>query len=87
MTDSSSKEMAEMAAELLSTQLESAKREGQLTHVLKLGTFHLEIVPDDKIDIDELFTKTLVLLMNKYDDKLLNININQLGKDGQVHYG
>jgi len=87
MTDSSSKEMAEMAAELLSTQLESAKREGQLTHVLKLGTFHLEIVPDDKIDIDELFNKTLVLLMNKYDDKLLNININQLGKDGQVHYG
>lgn len=87
MTDSSSSEMSEMAAELLSAKMESAKREGQLTHVLKIGTFHLEIVPDKKIDIDEMFTKTLVLLMDKYGDNLLNININQLGKDGQVHYG
>ena len=87
MTDSSSNDMTEMAAELLSAKLESAERKGQLTHVLKVGTFHLEIVPDDKIDVEKMFTKTLVLLMDKYDDKILNININQLGKEGQVHYG
>jgi len=88
MTDSSSNEMADIAAELLEAKMESAKKEGKLTHVLKIGTFHMEIVPDADMDIEKMFNQTLSLLMEKYDERLLNINITQLGKEGaNVHYG
>ena len=45
MTDSSSSDMADMASELLSAKMEAAKKEGQMTHVLRIGSFHMEIVP------------------------------------------
>ena len=51
MTDSSSSDMADMASELLSAKMEAAKKEGQMTHVLRIGSFHMEIVPDETIDV------------------------------------
>jgi len=40
------------------------------------------------MDIEKMFNQTLSLLMEKYDERLLNINITQLGKEGaNVHYG
>jgi len=92
MTDlSSDKEkevMADMAADLIETKLENAKKDTQMTHVLRIGTFHMEIVPDAKIDVDKIFSETLDKLMNKYGDKLLEINIAQMKQESaQAHYG
>ena len=92
MTDlSSDKEkevMADMAADLIETKLENAKKDTQMTHVLRIGTFHMEIVPDAKIDVDKIFSETLDKLMNKYNHKLLEINIAQMKQESaQAHYG
>ena len=92
MTDSSSEKerevMADMAADLIETKLENAKKDTQMTHVLRIGTFHMEIVPDAKIDVDKMFSEALDKLMDKYGDKLLEISIAQLKQENaQAHYG
>ena len=88
MTDSSSKdreEVANMAAELIQAKMDSAKKDTQMTHMMRIGTFHMEIVPDASIDIEEVFNNMLDKLMDKYGDKILTMNINQVA-DGR-HYG
>ena len=92
MTDSSSERekevMADMAADLIETKLENAKKDTQMTHVMRIGTFHMEIVPDAKIDVAEVFSDALDKLMDKYGDKLLEISIAQLKQENaQAHYG
>ena len=92
MTDSCSEKekevMADMAADLIETKLENAKKDTQMTHVLRIGTFHMEIVPDAKIDVDKMFSEALDKLMDKYGDKLLEISIAQLKQENaQAHYG
>ena len=80
--------MADMAADLTETKLENAKKDTQMTHVLRIGTFHMEIVPDAKIDVAEVFSDALDKLMDKYGDKLLEISIAQLKQEStQAHYG
>ena len=91
MTDSSSndsEDMAHMAGELIQAKMESAKKDTQMTHVMRIGTFHLEIVPDSSIDIEQVLNNILDKLMEKYDEKLLEINVQQIQQqsDGR-HYG
>ena len=53
MTDlsSSKEEMADMAAELISAKMDSARSKSEMTNVLRIGSFHMEIIPDRDIDI------------------------------------
>ena len=92
MTDSSSNDtegIADMASELIAAKIETAKKDTQMTHVMRIGTFHMELVPDRNIDVSDIFTSTLDKLMEKYGDKLLEINIQQMNQQGDVsrHYG
>ena len=95
MTDLSSEkdeeqaEMAEMAAELIHAKMEAARRDTQMTHVLRVGTFHMELVPDSDINVERIFDKMIDKLMKKYGDKLLAINIQQLKSETTDvrHYG
>jgi len=83
MTDSSSNpEMAEMAAELMMAKMDANK----LTHMLRVGTFQLEIAPSSDIDVREFFTETLEVLMEKYGERLLEIDIrNTMQSNGNMH--
>ena len=83
MTDSSSNpEMAEMAAELMMAKMDANK----LTHMLRVGTFQLEIAPTSDIDVREFFSETLEALMEKYGEKLLEIDIRStMQSDGNMH--
>ena len=49
----------------------------------------MELVPDKDIDVKEIFGETLEKLMSNFDDKLLEITIQQVKGDGQSdrHYG
>ena len=94
MTDSSSEmseatvDMADMAAELIHAKMESAKADGHMTHVLRIGTFHMELVPDSDINVEAIFNTMIDKLMKKYGEKLLQINIQQIKADAeQRHYG
>tara|TARA_Y100000593_G_scaffold92987_1_gene186283 strand:+ start:679 stop:954 length:276 start_codon:yes stop_codon:yes gene_type:complete len=91
MTDSSSKDdlMGDMAAELMQAKMDSARKDTQMTHVLRIGTFHMELVPDDNIDVNSIFQETLDKLMERYDKDLLTINIQQMNESSGklAHYG
>ena len=86
MTDLSSKEeVGEMAAELLNAKIDAARKENQMTHVLRIGTFHMEIVPDKSINIEKMFEKTLKALMEKYDKELLVTAEGLISQSGKMY--
>jgi hypothetical protein len=93
MTDSSSEEdnseMAEMMQDLLQAKMDMASKDGQMTHVLRVGTFLLEIVPDKKINIEKFFKETMDNLFDRFGEKALKVNIPSASSapaDGR-HYG
>lgn len=87
MTDSSS-DMAEMAGELLQAKMDSARKDSQMTHMMRVGTFQLELVPDKSISVDKVFHEMLDKLMDKYGDKLLEVTVAQIQNPEQGrHYG
>ena len=77
MTDLSSKgepdrsAMASMAGELMQAKMDGARKETSNTHILHVGTFHMEIVPDKDIDIAQVFKEVLDDLYEKFGDKLI----------------
>ena len=85
MTDSSSDpnpEMADMAAELMVAKMDA----GKLTHLLRIGTFQMEIAPTDNIDVRAFFSETIDKLIEKYGEKLLEIDIKTAAMQaGQMH--
>ena len=86
MTDSSSKddEMNAMAAEMFSAKMEAAT--SKYTHLLRVGTFQMEVAPNEDIDVREFFNEVLDKLIDKYGEKLLQIDINQGGlMQGGMH--
>ena len=89
MTDlsSSKEEMADMAAELISAKMDSARSKSEMTNVLRIGSFHMEIIPDRDIDIREMFNEVLDKLIEVYGKELLEINIQELSERKMNHYG
>ena len=87
MTDSSSNkdnEMADMAGELLQARMEA--QSSKFTHLLRVGTFQLEVAPTEDVDVREFFTEVLDKLMDKYGDRLLQIDISQTASPtGTMH--
>ena len=86
MTDSSSEpqshpEMANMAGELIQAKMDAARKNGNSTHILHVGTFHMEIVPDKDIDIAQVFKEVMDDLYEKFGDKLIST------EGEQRHYG
>ena len=77
MTDSSSDsysqrdDMASMAGELMQAKMDAARQNSQMTHVLRIGTFHMEIVPSKDIDVEKIFRDTISDLYDKYGEKLI----------------
>ena len=89
MTDLSSKDhpeernaMASMAGELMQAKMDEARKGANNTHILHVGSFHMEIVPDKDIDIAKIFKDVMDDLYEKYGDKLINE-----GDVQQRHYG
>tara|TARA_R110002050_G_scaffold149399_1_gene275862 strand:- start:58 stop:324 length:267 start_codon:yes stop_codon:yes gene_type:complete len=88
MTDSSSKnreDLADITAELINTKIENARQSSQMTHVLRVGSFHMEIVPEPETDVRAMFNEVLDKLMNRYEEKLLEGDAG--GTKEQRHYG
>ena len=87
MTDLSSKEsperneMAHMAGELMQAKMDEARKGANNTHILHVGSFHMEIVPSKDIDIADIFKAVLDDLYEKYGDRLIS------SEPEQRHYG
>ena len=96
MTDLSSdteeiEAIADMAGELIHTKIEMARRDTQMVHIMRIGTFSIELVPDKSIDPEGIFTKVLDKLIKKYGERLLEISIQQIKQEDSMdrsrHYG
>ena len=87
MTASSSdiESTADMAAELIQAKMEASSKPQYLTHMLRVGSFHLEIVPSADIDVEKFFTKVMERIFEKYPEtsKFWNSSETVNGK----HYG
>ena len=74
MTDSSSEPQPmgiDMAADLMSAKMDAAK----MPHLLRIGTFQLEINPTSDVDVEKFFSETLDRLISAYGEKLLEIDV------------
>ena len=84
MTDSSSNgespEVAQMAGELFQAKIDAARGPQTMTHLLQLGSFRMEIVPDKNIDIEKVFKDTIADLYKKFGDNVLKINMTDIMK-------
>ena len=89
MTDLSSEQpsdrgdMANMAGELIQAKMDSARKDGGSTHILHMGSFHMEIVPSKDIDIAKIFKAVMDDLYDKYGDRLIQVE----EQHEQRHYG
>ncbi len=75
MTDSSSEEM-HMAQELMEAKMALGQARNQMTHMLRMGNFHIEIVPNKDIDIEEFFTKTMDNLFDRFGKDALEVKVS-----------
>ena len=64
-------EMANMAGELIQAKMDAARSDSNSAHILHVGSFHMEIVPDKDIDIAKIFKDVMDDLYEKYGDKLI----------------
>ena len=91
MTDLSSKDdkdaMAEMAGDLIQAKMDAARQPQNLTHLLKFGSFHMEIVPSKNIDVERIFKDVIADLHAKFGDKILEIDIKGLTDQSGVMHG
>jgi len=93
MTDSSSEgespEVAQMAGELFQAKIDAARGPQTMTHLLQLGSFRMEIVPDKHIDIEKVFRDTIADLHKKFGTDVLKINMSDIiqaqQKAGHMH--
>ena len=83
MTDSSSEvDMGDMAGQLMMAKMDANK----MTHLLRIGTFQLEIAPNEDIDVRAFFNETLDKLISAYGEKLLEIDIKTAQmQSGNMH--
>ena len=72
--------MAQMAGDLMQAKMEAARASQTMTHLLQIGSFRMEVVPNKDIDIQQLFKDTIADLHNKFGDKVLEIGIPDVMK-------
>ena len=89
MTDSSSEDnsMAEMAGELMAAKMDAAAKSGGMTHLMRLGSFQMEIVPSKEIDVERLFKEILTDLYEKFGEEVLKINTADIIAKKQAEMG
>ena len=84
MTDLSSKDnddaMTDMAGELIQAKMDAVRAPQNLTHLLKFGSFHMEIVPSRHIDVEKIFKDVIADLHKKFGSDVLKINMTDIMK-------
>ena len=84
MTDLSSNDpvMAELAGDLIQAKMDASK----MTHLLRIGTFQMEVAPNENIDVRAFFNETIDKLIAAYGEKLLEIDIKTAAmQSGHMH--
>ena len=64
-----------MAQELMEAKMALGQARNQMTHMLRMGNFHIEIVPNKDIDIEKFFTKTMDNLFDRFGKDALEVKV------------
>ena len=75
MTDLSSEENIEMASELIEAKMALGQARNQMTHMLRMGNFHIEIVPNKHIDVEKFFTETMNNIWDRFGKDSLEVKV------------
>ena len=76
MTDLSSEENIEMASELIEAKMALGQARNQMTHMLRMGNFHIEIVPNKHIDVEKFFTETMNNIWDRFGKDSLEVKVS-----------
>ena len=80
MSSNDNEDMAQMAGDLMQAKMEAARASQTMTHLLQIGSFRMEVVPNKDIDIQKLFKDTIADLHDKFGDKVLEISMPDVMK-------
>ena len=81
MTDSSSEVDMVISEKAMKNMMAGESPSGKspaMTHLLRIGTFQLEVAPNEDIDVRAFFNETLDKLIEAYGDRLLEIDVKGL---------
>ena len=81
MTDSSSEVdmvISEKAMKNMMSGEGPSSKSPAMTHLLRIGTFQMEVAPNEDIDVRAFFNETLDKLISAYGDRLLEIDVKGL---------
>ena len=84
MSSNDNDDMAQMAGDLMQAKMEAARASQTMTHLLQIGSFRMEIVPDKNIDIQQVFKDTIADLHKKFGPEVLKINTADIIKASQM---
>ena len=87
MSSNDNEQMADMAGELMHAKMEAASASTSMTHLLQLGSFRMEIVPNKDIDVEKIFRETIADLYDKFGEEVLKINTADIIKASQMQHG
>ena len=65
-----------MAQELMETKMALGQARNQMTHMLRMGNFHIEIVPNRDIDIEKFFENTMNNLLDRFGKDALEVKVS-----------
>ena len=65
-----------MAQELMEAKMALGQARNQMTHMLRMGNFHIEIVPNKDIDIEKFFEKTMNNLFDRFGKDTLEVKVS-----------
>ena len=81
MTDSSSEVDMVISEKAMKNMMSGDGPSGKspvMTHLIRIGTFQMEVAPNEDIDVRAFFNETLDKLIEAYGDKLLEIDVKGL---------
>tara|TARA_B100001094_G_scaffold187740_1_gene182015 strand:- start:4451 stop:4711 length:261 start_codon:yes stop_codon:yes gene_type:complete len=85
MTDSSSDTDLMISEKAMGDLMAAKFGDSKMTHLLRIGTFQMEVAPNENIDVRAFFNETIDKLIAAYGEKLLEIDIKTATMHGQMH--
>ena len=77
-------DMANMAGELIQAKMDMARPGTQITHVLRQGPLHIQVVASKDITLEKKFPSGMDDFYEEFGDKILSISF---AETQQRHYG
>ena len=59
----------------MEAKMQATQARNQMTHMLRMGNFHLEIVPNQDIDIEKFFDRTMNNIFDRFGKDAFEVKV------------